>query len=115
MAGDIPCAFVVGYQYAGVYHYAELGFDEAFAEYSPGTVLLYLLLEALHQRQRPELLNFGVGDASYKLRFGNVERFDASCLLLKSSVANRLLTEPHRAFNHAVRVAKRLIGRRVTK
>jgi CelD/BcsL family acetyltransferase involved in cellulose biosynthesis len=114
-AGDVPCAFVVGYQYGSVYHYAEIGFDEAFTQYSPGKVLLYLLLEALHQRRRPELVNFGVGDASYKIRFGNVERFDASCLVLKSSVANRLVTEPHRAFNQAVKVAKRLIGRRVTK
>ena len=32
--GDRRCAFVVGYVYRGVFHYAELGFDSELAAFS---------------------------------------------------------------------------------
>ncbi len=114
-AGELPCAFVVGYQYEDVYHYAELGFDEGFKDYSPGTILLYLILEDLHRKQRPRTFNFGVGDASYKIRFANIEQQDATCLILHRTTANRLLTANHHVFTRFVGLAKRMIGRKVTK
>ena len=41
-AGGKAYAFVVGYQYQGVFHYAELGYDAEVAHLSPGTILLFL-------------------------------------------------------------------------
>lgn len=115
MAGQTPCAFVIGYRYAGVYHYAEVAFDEAFTRFSPGTVLLYLMLEDLHSSQQIEALNFGIGDATYKRRFGNHEREDAGCLLVRRRISLRLLTGSHAAFKRSVVFAKRLLNRKVTK
>lgn len=115
MAGESPCAFVIGYRYAGIYHYAEVAYDETYSEYSPGTVLLYLILEDLHTCPNVKLLNFGIGDATYKRRFGNFECEDVSCLLLRNRIGLRLLTSGHAAFNRSVVLAKHLLNRRVTK
>jgi CelD/BcsL family acetyltransferase involved in cellulose biosynthesis len=114
-AGDATYAFVVGYQHQEVYHYVEVAYDEAYAEFSPGKVLLTLMLEDLHKHDVPREMNFGVGDASYKRRFGNLERSDAGCLVLRSSLANRFYTTSHSLFCSAVKTVKRLIGRKVSK
>lgn len=113
--GDTPCAFVVGYQYSNTYQYVEIGFDEAFREHSPGKILLYMILEDLHTHNRPETLNFGIGDATYKRRFGNCERQDVSCLIVRNRIRNRLLMAGHALFTRAVNSAKRVVGRKVTK
>src|SRR5262249_30998621 len=33
--GAQPCAFVIGYQFQGVYHHAEIGYDQALAKHTP--------------------------------------------------------------------------------
>jgi CelD/BcsL family acetyltransferase involved in cellulose biosynthesis len=114
-AADASLAFVIGYQYLGVYHYVEVAYDETHADHSPGKVLLTLMLEDLHEYQRPETVNFGVGDASYKRRFGNLEKSDAGCLILRNRFSNRVATTSHNVFSAAVRTAKKLVGRRVAK
>jgi len=113
--GDKPCAFVVGYQHYGVFCYDEVGFDEGLAQYSPGKVLLFLIVEDLHAENRPDVLNFGVGDATYKRRFGTSVSSDASCLLLPRTARNGALLWSHSLFTRAVRFAKKVIRRRVTK
>ncbi len=113
--GDRSCTFVIGYQYAGVYHYIETGFDEALGEYSPGTVLLFLMLEDLHVHERPEVLNFGVGDATYKQRFGNSERADVSCFVMRRRLRNIVLTKSHAVFSGAAQAAKRLLRRQTVR
>lgn len=110
-----PCAFVIGYQYCGVYQYAEIGFDEDFAEYSPGTVLLFHIIEDLHEHNPPTTFNFGVGDSTYKRRFGNCRRSDVSCLIMRKNAVNWFLASSHSLFTRSIKVAKKLVGRRVTK
>jgi CelD/BcsL family acetyltransferase involved in cellulose biosynthesis len=115
MAGETPCAFVIGYRYGGVYHYAEVAFDEAFTKFSPGTVLLYLILEDMHGCDGIETLNFGIGDATYKRRFGNVQREDVGCLLMRNKISTRMLTGGHQAFKRSIALAKRAMNRKITK
>lgn len=112
---DRPCAFVIGYQYRGVYYYADVGFDPDLAEFSPGTVLLVQMLKDLHEYNRPELLDFGIGDASYKRRFGTDVSSDETVLVLRARLRNRLLIHSHRAFKACLNGAKKAIGRRVCK
>ena len=109
--GDEPCAFVVGHQYGGVYHYNEVGYDPAYASFSPGTVLLYLLIQDLFAHRPPRLLNFGVGDADYKRRFGNVQMEDASVLVFRKSLRGRLLTASHSGFRALVKAARGVVRR----
>jgi CelD/BcsL family acetyltransferase involved in cellulose biosynthesis len=106
VCGGAPCAFVVGYQYRGVFHYVEIGYDQRFASFSPGTVLLYLLLEDLFRHNRPGVVNFGIGDSAYKREFGNSEGEDASILVLRRSLRNRLLAAAQRSFRSLVQSAR---------
>ena len=74
----------------------EIGYDARLARFSPGAVLLFLLVEDLTLHRRPRVVNFGIGDAHYKREFGTVELSDASIFLLRRTVANRLRVAVHR-------------------
>lgn len=108
-----PLAFVVGYQYDGVYYYADVGFDPQAAELSPGTFLLFLILQDLHGYDPPKELNYGVGDAAYKQRFGEVVGTDETVLFLRRGMRNRFLMLSHSGFMAALNGVKKAIGRRV--
>lgn len=110
-----PIAFVIGYQYQGIYQYSEIGYDHNLSSFSPGKVLLYQLLDDLHRDGSFDRLNFGVGDASYKRRFGTHEDLDESLLMIKKQFRNRLVTSSHGAFISGLEMVKRLVGRRVQK
>ena len=73
-----PIAFVLGHQWRDRYYYDEVGFDRRLAEYSPGTVLLEELLNDLFAEDRPERLDFGLGDARYKRNFSNEQSRSAT-------------------------------------
>lgn len=66
-----PVAYIIGYQYEGRYYYEYIGYDRAWAHLSPGTVLTYLMIEDLHNFNRPKILDFGYGENTYKQIFGN--------------------------------------------
>jgi CelD/BcsL family acetyltransferase involved in cellulose biosynthesis len=107
--GGEPCAYIVGYQFDGVYHYREPRFDAALDRLSPGTVLLYLLLEDLFARDRPELLDFCAGIEPYKERFGNQTAKNGALFLFRRNLANRLRHMSLVTFYSGVRLAKRLL------
>ena len=66
-----PAAYIIGYQYEGRYYYEYIGYDRRWHHVSPGTVLTYLMIEDLHHSNRPEILDFGYGENTYKKIFGN--------------------------------------------
>jgi hypothetical protein len=78
-----PLAFVLGIQWNGCFIYYDIGYDAAYAQYSPGTVLLFRLLEDLIARTPPRLFDFGFGDADYKQLFGNHQTLSGSVLLVR--------------------------------
>jgi hypothetical protein len=110
--GESPCAFVFGSRYRDVYHYAEIGYDQAFAEFSPGTVLLYLIIEDLISHQPVRRMNFGISDADYKREFGTIHTEDASVLLFRKTLANRLRQASHASFTSVHRRLKTRFGGR---
>lgn len=78
---DGPLAYVIGYQYDGVYYFYETGFDEASEDLSPGSVLLHLMLEDLFQNHTPQLFDFLLGDQAYKRSYSNTHHGAASLYL----------------------------------
>jgi CelD/BcsL family acetyltransferase involved in cellulose biosynthesis len=106
--GDKPCAFVLGYQFRDIYHYADPRYDQTYKTLSPGTVLLWLMLEDLFRHRPPRRLNFGVGDARYKREFGNRQYQDAAVLLLRKTATNRIRRSSHAAFQSLVHFVKKL-------
>jgi len=104
-----PLAYVVGHQFQGVYHYAETAYVQELRDLSPGTVLLYMLLEDLHGFEPADFLNFGAGDGTAKRLFGNRSSTDREVFLFRRTLRNRLHTLGHGAFRTALSLAKRFL------
>lgn len=69
-AGNRPCAFWIGCIYNGVFLSEYLGHDPSYAKYSSGTYLLMCATEYLW-REGVSAIDFSIGEAFYKQRFGN--------------------------------------------
>jgi hypothetical protein len=107
--GDEVCAYVNGFQYHDIYYYNRIGFDERFAQFSPGTVLLYLLLEDLFQHRRPSCVNLYPGEWSYKEMFATECPPEMRVLLLRRTLAHRLQIGCHAALHGCLGLAKRCL------
>jgi CelD/BcsL family acetyltransferase involved in cellulose biosynthesis len=83
--GD-PLAFVLGIQWKGCFLFEETGYHSGYKKWSPGTVLLFRLLEDLTVRDTPRLVDFGFGDAQYKRSFANRETLSGPVLLVPRSL-----------------------------
>ncbi len=53
-----PIAFAYGQTAKNVFHSAKIGYDPAYAEYSPGQLLRYFLLERFHHERGRKALDF---------------------------------------------------------
>jgi Acetyltransferase (GNAT) domain len=78
-----PIAFALCRQWNGKFDYQEIGYDMEFAERSPGTVLLYRLLEDLIAHDPPRWFDFDSGDADYKRMFGNRQTLSGPLMLTR--------------------------------
>lgn len=82
--------------------YAYLGYDQASAHLSPGTVLQMHALEQLFAEQRFRYFDFTEGDGAHKMLFGTDQVQCATVFLLKPTLANRALLAGQHGFNTAV-------------
>ena len=110
-SGGRALAFVLGYQGRGVFHYADIGHDAELSKFSPGTVLLYRLIEDLIAHQRPQTLNFGIGVSEYKRQFATEVREETSLLILRDTLRNRLRVGLHGGWRGLLTKAKSLLRR----
>jgi len=110
-SGGRALAFVLGYQGRGVFHYADIGHDAELAKFSPGTVLLYRLIEDLIAHQAPQTLNFGIGVSEYKRQFATEVREETSLLILRDTATNRLRVGLHRSWRSLLARVKPLLRR----
>jgi len=109
-SGKEYCAFAHGYQFRNtVYHYSDIGFDKKFAKYSPGAVLLFLMIKDLIGHNKPDRLIFGIGHAGYKSQFGNDSSIDADFLLLGSNMSNKLKILVHQSYLYLKKFSKRYL------
>ena len=76
----------MGTSYKGTFHSSFMGYDSAYQRYSPGSVLQIKVLEDLCHDGIKEL-DFGLGDAMYKQRFGNCSWQDASAYIFAPTLA----------------------------
>jgi hypothetical protein len=72
-SSDNPCAFLRGVVHENTYHYETPGFDPAYEQASPGTVLLLKVIEDLIGNTDCKTFDFGQGGdkTGYKSMFGN--------------------------------------------
>jgi len=109
--GDTYFAYEIGYQFRDVFHLIETVYDPAFSEYSPGKVLLWLVIEDLTNHAPPEKISLGHGDLDYKAHFATDHTEDTSILLMRTTLANRFRCGCHQTFRSSVRAIKRYLGR----
>lgn len=105
---DGPCAFWVGNVYRGCFYSDTLGFDPSLHEYSPGTILLTLVVEDLCAEAAKEI-DFGGGIWRYKERFGNCHAPSASVYIFAPSFRSMLLNLAHGVAVWIERMLRRLL------
>jgi CelD/BcsL family acetyltransferase involved in cellulose biosynthesis len=103
-----PAAYALGYRFNGIYHYANVGYDAELASYSPGAVLLLLMLEDLADKAGVKFVNFGITDAGYKRVFGNRHLNDASVIVMRPTWRNGVLLAAHRLFEGGKNLLRRM-------
>jgi len=77
---EVPWAFWTGTAYKGVFHSDSTAYDPAFAKEEPGTTVFSLMVQHLI-KDGTRKLDFGLGDAFYKERFGTEHWEEATAFL----------------------------------
>ena len=112
--GGQPCAFVIGYQDGDVLQFEQTAYSQKWHQFSPGTVLYYLLMQDLYEHGRPNLLNFGVGINPHKRLFSNRNSFDTTFFVLRPTLRNRLRMASYNGFCGGLKLARRLLKKGLT-
>jgi CelD/BcsL family acetyltransferase involved in cellulose biosynthesis len=81
----VPLAFHFGFQYRNRFYWYKPTFDVAYAEHSPGQVLIKFLLEDAIEHGLDEF-DFTVGSESFKYRFANGVRQNMRLTVVRSPV-----------------------------
>ena len=96
---DRPCAFWITGLYRGTLYSDFLGFDPTYARYSPGTYLILNVIDRLGRESANvpvRLIDFGVGEAEYKVRLGNRSVQKVSIFMFAPSVRGVALNALYR-------------------
>lgn len=75
--------------------YDTIGYLPECANLSPGTVLLYLILENVFQQGKSKIFDFGPGEAQYKSMFATHRQDFVDAYLFRSTLRNYLVTALH--------------------
>jgi CelD/BcsL family acetyltransferase involved in cellulose biosynthesis len=86
--------------------YAHLGYDPVHASLSPGTVLQLEALERLFAEQTFDYFDFTEGEGAHKAMFGTHSVRCTSFVLLKPSLANRVVLSARSLFDAGIGVAR---------
>jgi Acetyltransferase (GNAT) domain len=107
---DKPCAFWMGNLYGDIFYSGDVGYDPLFRKYELGKQVLMKLLEDLC-KENTKQVDFGLGDADWKHRFGDEKWDEASLTIfaptLKGSGINLLRTTTILAEQTAKRALER--------
>ena len=95
--GETPIAYLYTPAPDGFLVYEYLGYDPAFASHSPGTVLQYLALKALHEEGRFPLYYWGYGFSQTKQVFSTGRFLAADIYYFRPTLRNRTAVWLHHA------------------
>lgn len=107
---DRPCAFWIGSVYKGVFFSEGTGFDPEFRKYEVGTQVFLKLVEKLC-REGVKEIDFGLGDALYKQRFGDECWEEGSVYLFAPSLKGKRLNLVRTALEGPALAARRTLTR----
>jgi hypothetical protein len=95
----------------GVVDYQYLGYDPNYAEWSPGTVLLYLALERLFAEGTFRYFNLSYGEGQMKKVFGRATFLQADVYFFRRTAWNTLAVYGHAAIDRFSSRMGRLLER----
>jgi len=87
----IPAAYCYATIRHGELAYETVGYDPQFAKLNPGKVLLFKILQDLHESRAVDALDFGRGITDYKLLFANAQRQLIDISLFPNSAYSQFL------------------------
>ena len=105
-----PRAFWYCFVYGSTLYLGATGYDPAFRNYEVGTVLLMRVFQD-HCGTDIETVDFGLGDAGYKQRFGSEKYSQTSLCILPRTVRGFALNMLQSANVYAIKSAKAFLGR----
>jgi hypothetical protein len=91
-------AGIYGLQYGDVFYLEATAFDSRFARFSPGTVLLHLVIEDLIKCTLTKWIDIGFGEPFYEHSSTNTRLQRAAVSLFRRTAGNRVRLAAHSAF-----------------
>ena len=88
--GGVPRAFWMGCIYGDTFHSEYTGYDPELRDYEVGSLLLTHVMEELI-REGVRLVDFGLGSAFYKQRFGSESWEECDVVLYAPTFRNRII------------------------
>ena len=108
----MPCAFHHGDLYRGRFRHGRPGYDPDFAHLRVGTYLLLKLFKrALIRHPEAAFVDYGVGDADYKRRFGSRSWREGSLVVYAPTFRATRVNVVRTALLAVVGTVKRVVGR----
>jgi GNAT acetyltransferase-like protein len=101
-----PIAYILGYQFGETFLLGEIEHDRAYAEFSPGTALLQMVIEDLINDGRIRLINLGIGVPKHDYPSTNVLLDYVSYWLIPKTWKRRLFQAGYTAFRCGVALMK---------
>lgn len=101
-------AFWIGTVYKGVFHSAATGYDPDFRVYELGTLMFVNMIDEL-VKEGVTKLDFGLGDAFYKERFGDESWQETILLLFAPGVKGIFIRSSQYCFNAVDNSLRRLL------
>jgi hypothetical protein len=105
-----PRAFWMGNIYKNVFHSEITGYDPEFRNYELGTLVFLKMAEYLCM-EKVETIDFGLGDALYKSRFGDTHWEEGDVLIFSPTFKNIKLNLIRTLLEGSALRARRLISR----
>jgi CelD/BcsL family acetyltransferase involved in cellulose biosynthesis len=106
-----PCAALMGLKYQDVYHLDGTPRDRGLDRFSPGSTAVHMAIEDLIRSTPIRRIDLGFGEPAYPHSSTNVTEPRAALLLLRRTMANRLLWGTHVMFKSLIDLARACIRR----
>jgi CelD/BcsL family acetyltransferase involved in cellulose biosynthesis len=104
-----PIAFWHAYAYRRTLHVSTTGYDAAYAEHSPGTHVQMEMFRDACEDDSVDVVDFGLGDAQYKQRFGSEMWSERDATLFAARPRAFALGLAERTVEIAARAAARML------
>jgi CelD/BcsL family acetyltransferase involved in cellulose biosynthesis len=92
---DTPVAFAYCHGNGDSLYYSVVGYDPSFGRWSPGTLLLLLILQRIFLEGKYRILDFGQGEAQYKSVFSTGHLVCADTYYFRRGWRNALIVVSH--------------------